>query len=173
METATRGRDERQLAAELIAAAGGKLIGRTRLQKLAYLMQATGLSQEFYFEYRHFGPYSEDLALAVRDATWSGLISETEEPTSWGGFYSIYTTEAVEQDAARRDFAEVATQASSVVLELAATAAFLAKQGAANPWEETERRKPEKAAEGRLQRARELYQRLAAVSTPKALPQIP
>ena len=38
-------------------------------------------------------------------------------------------------------------QASAIELELAATAAFLAREGQADPWGETARRKPEKAAE--------------------------
>ena len=56
-------------------------------------------------------------------------------------------------------------------LELAATAAFLASEGERDPWHETARRKPEKAA--RLDDAKKLYQRLRAISLPVPLPEIP
>ena len=35
--------------------------------------------------------------MATRDATYARLIQEKEEPTNWGGYYSIYSTEPVEQ----------------------------------------------------------------------------
>ncbi|HEY5959864.1 MAG TPA: hypothetical protein VIV60_25090 [Polyangiaceae bacterium] len=172
MNNSTRGKDPRQKASEIIAAAGGTLVGRTRLQKLAYLLELAGLGEGFYFEYRHYGPFSEDLALATRDATYAGLIQEKEEPTSWGGFYSVYSTSPVEQNEVRRAFAQLAKESSAVVLELAATAAFLAEEGANDPWQETARRKPDKAADGRLERAKVLYLEFTKIRAPKELPKI-
>lgn len=71
---------------EIIRAAGGEIVGRTRLQKVAYLLELAGLGHGFSFEYRHYGPYSEDLALASRNADLLGFLEEEERPTSWGGF---------------------------------------------------------------------------------------
>lgn len=62
--------------------------------------------------------------------------------------------------------------ADAVELELAATAAFLAYERFPDPWAETARRKPEKAESGRLERARQLYERLRQIQTPQQLPAI-
>jgi hypothetical protein len=62
---------------------------------------------------------------------------------------------------------------------LAATAAYLfVHEGigaavAGNPWHETQRRKPSKAGNGRLERAAMAYERLRGVKTNKALPSLP
>lgn len=159
-------------AAAIVAATGGKLVGRTRMQKLAYLFEQTGLGEGFQFTYRHYGPYSEDLALATQNAEHLGLLVETERPATWGGTYSVFTTTQEEPDPVRKAFAEVACSADAVELELAATAAFLSEEGCDDPWQETARRKPDKAAEGRLEKARALYCLLTQVQTPKELPAI-
>ena len=56
------------------------------------------------------------------------------------------------------------------LLELAATALFLAREGFSDPWSETARRKPDKAEGGRLDKSKQLYQRLRQVQTPRSLP---
>lgn len=172
MNTVSKFKADRQKATEIIAAAGGTLVGRTRLQKLGYLLELAGLGDGFQFEYRHYGPYSEGLALATRDATLVGMIQEKEEPTSWGGFYSVYTTNPVEQSELRQAFARLASASSAVALELAATAAFLAAERCDDPWQETARRKPDKAADGRLEKAKELYRQFLAIPAPNTLPKI-
>lgn len=163
-------------AAGIVRDAGRKIVGRTRLQKIAYLLSACGLENNFSFEYRHYGPYSEELATAVRIARLSGLVNETEQPAQWGGTYSTYTTTVEDNPkipAVRRKLAEVAAGADAIELELAATAAFLATEDCPDPWTETARRKPEKADSGRLDRAKTLYRTLQAIETPVRLPEIP
>jgi uncharacterized protein YwgA len=54
-------------AAGLVRDAGGRIVGRTRLQKVAYLLTVTGLEEGFAFAYKHYGPYSEELATATND----------------------------------------------------------------------------------------------------------
>lgn len=154
---------------DIICAAGGEIVGRTRLQKVAYLLELAGLGDGFSFEYRHYGPYSEELAIAARTAALLGLLKEEERPTSWGGFYSIFR---VSGPSTKQEFAMAAAEADSVVLELAATAAFLAKENVSDPWGETARRKPEKADASRLEMAKSLYQSLAGIKTPHSLPVI-
>jgi hypothetical protein len=72
-----------------------------------------------------------------------------------------------------------AKRIGAVELELAATAAYLfinEEIGAAaggNPWHETRRRKPSKAAGGRLERAARAYDELSRFTTAKPLPQLP
>jgi len=161
--------------ADIIRDAGGRVVGRTRLQKLGYLLELSGLGEGFSFEYRHYGPYSEELAAAARNAKFLGLIFEQEHPASWGGTYSVSTAAAASADAAdqpRIRLAGEAVAADPIELELAATAAFLAVEGATDPWQETAKRKPEKAGGGRLENAKALYRRFQQIETPRPLPRI-
>jgi hypothetical protein len=151
------------------------VVGRTRLQKISYLLSTSGLESGFSFSCRHYGPFSEDLATAARDADLLGLIKEYEQPTSWGGTYSTYEVDSTQPPtgaAVRAALATEAARADAVQLELAATAVFLAKEGHNDPWAETARRKPEKANDGRLDKAKELYRGLQAIETPVRLPAI-
>jgi uncharacterized protein len=159
--------------AEIVRDAGGRVIGRTRLQKIAYLLTVAGLEDGLPFVYKHYGPYSEDLAAGARDANLIGLVRETEQQASWGGTYSTYVVAdgpGPSVPAARRRLAEEAASADAIELELAETAIFLAKEGQKDPWEETMRRKPEKAEGGRIGRAQALYRRLSAIETPLPWP---
>jgi uncharacterized protein YwgA len=163
--------------ARIIIDAGGKIVGRTRLQKLAYFLEAAGVGEGFFFEYRHYGPFSESLAMAARNAYVLGLVEEEEKATDWGGFYSIYSAKCSSEIAStdnqpRMNLIKLAVEADPVALELAATAAFLSKDGIEDPWEETERRKSDKAKDGRLEKAKALYAQLACIPTPRRLPQI-
>lgn len=161
--------------AAIVHDAGGRIVGRTRLQKVAYLLSIAGLEEGLPFTYKHYGPYSEDLASAARDARLLGLMRETEEQASWGGTYSIYAVDEQSSSAIpsmRRRLAKEAASADAIELELAATAVLLAKEGHRNPWEETARRKPQKAENDRISRAKKLYRRLSAIKTPVPWPRI-
>lgn len=164
---------ESKKVAAIIADAGGRVVGRTRLQKIAYLLTVTGMESGLVFTYKHYGPYSEDLASAARIGDLLGDLQESEHAAAWGGTYSIFTAQspAIGNDSRRR-FAEVAAESDAVELELAATAVFLAKEGYPDPWQETARRKPEKADIERLARARELLRSLSRIPTPVPLPAI-
>lgn len=162
-------------AARIVRDAGGRVVGRTRFQKIAFLLSTVGLEDNLAFSYKHYGPFSEDLARATHEAKLFGLLRESEHPASWGGTYSIYEVDerpGAEIAPARVTFSELAVSADAVELELAATAVFLFKEGAADPWSETARRKPEKAENGRIDRAKALYQRLRSIDTPAPLPAI-
>jgi uncharacterized protein YwgA len=149
----------------IIADAGGQIVGRTKLQKIAYLLEAAGEGEEFHFDYHHYGPYSEDLARATSLAGMTGDIREEEKVANWGGSYSVYTTSTSSQeDGVRQRLVKAAAEANSVVLELAATAAYFAENGKSDPWAETEKRKPDKAEEGRLDAAKRLYEELRGIS---------
>jgi len=165
---------EAENAARIIQDAGGQLKGRTRLQKVAYFLEITGLGDGFEFEYHRFGPYSEQLAEAISAAALLGMVSEEEYPTNWGGTYSIFTTErssSNQPNALRVELLSQALASDPIALELAATAAFLAGEGEIDPWVETERRKPEKA-KTRLEDAKALYSRLQSLPTPQGIPVI-
>jgi uncharacterized protein len=162
------------IVSDIVRDAGGQVVGRTKLQKLTYLLVASGLEVELPFLYKHYGPYSEVVAVAAREAHLLGLLKEKEDLTSWGGSYSTYSVDGKsdsEVPSARLDLARIANSADAVELELAATALFLAREGRTkDAWAETERRKPEKASNGRLDKAKVLYRKLAAVNTPNPLP---
>jgi len=162
-----------QEAAAIVRDAGGQIVGRTRLQKIAFVLEAAGLGGGFPFRYKHYGPYSEQLTVASQRARILGVMRETESVAGWGGVYSTFST-TMPQDSninpARRRLAQEMVNADAVELELAATALFLSYEKAPDPWGETERRKPEKAANGRLDRAKQLYQKLRQIQTPESLP---
>ena len=175
MTKRARQKSDAEKVANIVRDAGGKLVGRTRLQKIAYLLELAGVGEGFSFEYRHYGPYSEELASAVQIASLRGLLNEVERPTSWGGFYSIFSTDRApddEQLSARLDLASKGAAADPIELELSATAAFLSSKGIRDAWQETENRKPEKAGHGRLEKAKTLYEGLCAIPTPSSLPKI-
>jgi uncharacterized protein YwgA len=163
-----------QKISEIVRDAGGTIIGRTKLQKVAYLLAAAGLENELPFTYKHYGPYSEALALAARDASLLGYVNEAEQTAAWGGTYSIYRVPGAVANvpvSPRQQLASEAARADAIVLELAATAVFLRnEENVPDVWAETSRRKPEKATEARINDAKALLRRLAAIQVPRPLP---
>lgn len=166
------------VAARLVDEAGGQLVGRTRLQKVACLAKLAGFLDTFQFEYRHYGPFSEGLAGSMEIASGLHFVEEKEERADWGGWYSIYRktpTTPAGTDHDRRVFITKAAEIGPILLELAATAAFLHDtEGleAEAAWAETARRKPDKADAGRLDMAKKAYKQLLALPTPRPLPAI-
>lgn len=168
------GLNEAKRAAEIVRDAGGNIVGRTRLQKIAYILEAAGFGAGFPFRYKHYGPYSELLANATQSARIVGLLQEQESMAAWGGVYSTYLSQLQPDFSVphtRRRLAQELVNVDAVELELAATALFLANERHPDPWGETARRKPDKADDGRLHGARQLYQRLHAI-VPEQLPAI-
>lgn len=167
------GIDDAHAAAAIVRDAGGRIVGRTRLQKIGFFLEAAGLGYGFPFQYKHYGPYSEQLALGTQHAAALRLISEDEALSSWGGTYSIFISNVAHDaqvNSGRIRLAHELASADAIELELAATALLLRQDGFADPWSETERRKPEKAADGRLERAKQLYRHVREIKTPEPLP---
>tara|TARA_R110002033_G_scaffold18959_14_gene49343 strand:+ start:869 stop:1381 length:513 start_codon:yes stop_codon:yes gene_type:complete len=165
------GTDNAKYLAELIEIAGGQVVGRTRLQKIAYLLELTGLGNGLSYQYKHYGPFSQDLASASELATMFGKITEEKKPTNWGGHYSVFSVDGSKTgDDIKSQIVSLARDANPVDLELAATAAYLSDTGFDEPWEETSRRKPEKSS--RIESAKILYSKLASIPTPQPWPQI-
>lgn len=169
------GIDYANRAASIVRDAGGIIVGRTKLQKIGFFLEIAGVGDGFLFRYKHYGPYSEQLADATQHAAALRLIIEKESVANWGGLYSTFSSQVPADqntDTARIRLAQEMVNADAVELELAATAAFLACEHFSDPWAETARRKPEKAEGGRLEGAKQLYRRLQEVPTPRALPKI-
>ena len=157
----------------IVRAAGGSLTGRTRLQKTVYLLELAGFIDGFDFEYRHYGPYSEDLTDATLLARISGSLEEEERRANWGGTYSIFKASGASPaiSAEMKSMIKLSISSNPIALELAATAAFLAVEGVDKPWEETLDRKPDKAQY--IDAAKQMYSRLLEIATPNPLPAIP
>jgi uncharacterized protein len=163
-------------AAAIVRDAGGRIVGRTRLQKVAYLMEIVGFGSGFRFEYKHYGPYSERLSDAVAMANAFGFLEEEERGTEWGGTYSIYFYRDSPAGAPNDDrviFVKRAAEIDAICLELAATAAYLKLEaGSKTPWEDTKKLKPEKATKERITLAKLAYAELRKLATPESLPPI-
>lgn len=163
--------------AEIVRDAGGELVGRTRLQKIVYLLTAAGLEDDFRFSYKRYGPYSEELADVAERAVLFGKVSEKEGRADWGSVYSIYSVEASsmaprdgkEPDNRQRIVSEAA-EVNAIVLELAATAVFLSKEGFDDPWAEVAHRKAVKHTHARRRSAKTLLKKLRDIKVPEPLP---
>jgi uncharacterized protein YwgA len=149
--------------AALIKANGGRVVGKTRLQKISYLLEEMRLGVGTTFDYHNYGPFSAELAFAADDAESLGYICTEQLFGTHEVPYTVFTTndDAPEfNDKAadkRREALELMKSCSALALEIAATAVYLKLNGYPDDcWDEVERRKPLKATDDRLKRAREL-----------------
>ena len=155
--------------ARLVHLNGGRLIGKTRLQKSAYFLEMTRAGFGFDFSYYRFGPYSEELTSSIDDALALGLISIDWRESQGGTRYAIFHSglaneDEDEQDIKRRKVLDVLKKFSSIEIELAATADFLKRNGYANdPWTETKRRKANKVDSERLTKSKQLLQEIVSI----------
>jgi uncharacterized protein YwgA len=164
--------EREDIVAAVVAAAGGTLTGRVRLQKAVYLLDRLGLKSGFGYEYHHYGPYSRDLDSATADAKAFGLIEEEyEHRQSDGAMYSIFKrspraafNEAAYGDLRRErasELARVFAGTNVTVLELAATIDWLWREEGYDDWHsEIIKRKGVKVRSGRLERAIDLLRDL-------------
>ena len=160
---------EKLLAAIVSSAPKGRLVGRVRLQKIIYLLQKAGLSDasRFDFSYHHYGPYSAEVDSARWFADALNIINEKRERRqSDGAAYSIFTIGEKAKDipSLPEPYAEHVrkwAETDSIVLELAATAHWLATEEKVTDWkEEIRRRKTWKVEDGRLDKALALLKEL-------------
>lgn len=158
--------------AAVLDAAGGELIGRIRLQKVAYLLDQLGFESGFSYSYYHYGPYSRDLENATLDATvFLGVKEQIDYRLSDGAAYSIFsrTGDPVDQAAFGSLDPDYATElvrkfkaTNPTILELAATAHWIAVRENRADWEaEVRKRKNVKSQNGRLEQALGLLRELA------------
>jgi uncharacterized protein YwgA len=154
-------REER--VAAILEAAGGQLVSRVRLQKIAYLLDQLGMHTGFDYQYHHYGPYSRELDSAIADAKAFDFVAEEfGNRKSDGARYSIFRLKKHPTDAAfgglRRDQAtqlvSMLAATNVTVLELAATAHWLVEAEKVDDWQgEIKRRKGAKTEGGRLAEA--------------------
>lgn len=168
------------IVAALIAASGGQLVGRVRLQKALYLLERLDFGTDLPFEYHHYGPYSRELDNATADARAFDLVDEEfARRQSDGAMFSIFKLkgapaidEALYGELGRARTAElmqkfVATNVT--VLELAATVDWLWRFEKIADWRsEIAKRKGRKVQGGRLEKSIELLGELGL--KPPAVP---
>jgi uncharacterized protein YwgA len=156
--------------ADIVAATGGRLVSRVRLQKLAYLLDQIGGKSGFHYVYHYYGPYSRDLDTAILDAEADGLVTERiEHRQRDGAHYSIFQARFdtdqhpfcyLESEALRERAKRLASE-HVTVLELAATAHWLKQVEKVEDWRsEIVRRKGTKTSDGRLDEAMRLLTEL-------------
>ncbi len=155
--------EREDVVAAVVAAAGGELIGRVRLQKAVYLMDKLGLDSGFSFDYHHYGPFSRDLDNATVDATAFDLVEEkTERRQSDGAAYSIFKLKGHSKPEAygklgkekAMELARCFVATNVTILELAATIDWLWRSEKIKDWKsEIKKRKGVKVQDGRLERA--------------------
>lgn len=171
--------EREDIVAAVLAAAGGQLTGRVRLQKTVYLLDRLGLDSGFPFEYHHYGPYSRDLDNAAGDAEAFDLVEETKAYRhSDGAAYSIFSLkdgvaakpEAYGTLGADRaaELVHLFANTNVTVLELAATVDWLWRSEGYADWRtEITKRKGVKVQNGRLDLAVALLSQLG-LTPPKA-----
>ena len=163
--------DIEDIVVHLIALHGGELVGRTRLQKEAYLLHRCGaFDLPFPFIYHHYGPYSLALADGLIDAHAGGRIDIEEKTGAYGVRYAIFKSKGADApdrlgdlpaDRVRSLLREM-QDVSDIVLELAATIVFLREEDGYvhDAIEETKARKPLKATAERMKQALNLLRKL-------------
>jgi uncharacterized protein YwgA len=152
-----------EIAVNLIKLSPGQLVGRTRLQKEAYLLDRCGAELGLPFTYHYYGPYSFELADGWEDALAEGRIEIEEELRRYGVSYSLFKLKkpcsgpdnlgnlpAADARARLEKMAAV----SEIVLELAATIIYLKEEGYGEPpIKELKTRKPLKATDKLIKKA--------------------
>ena|SRR5436305_50145 len=155
---------------DVVKLSGGKLVGKTRLQKSVYFLEVFNIGFGFKFTYHHYGPYSEELESCAEDAAALHLIGidwgYTQDGAKYAVFHDTQSNRSIEGgavNAIRRDILHILEQYSAVELELAATTDYLFRHGYSNdPWAETRRRKSGKVTDARMGRASQLLTELWA-----------
>lgn len=152
----------------IINAAGGEVVGKTRLQKIVYLVQESRDSIGFDFEYHHYGPYSAELSDNISMALIFDEVNEdVRRRMSDGVPYSVFSSKS-ETSSLYRDFVKESSDLikslrdeNSTVLELAATIHWLNhKEGFSGDqlWEELKVRKGPKVNPGNISEAKRVLE---------------
>jgi uncharacterized protein YwgA len=168
--------EREDIIAAVVAAAGGKITSRVRLQKVIYLLDRLGMRCGFDFDYHHYGPYSREIDSAITDAKAFSVIEEDfGRRVSDGAKYSIFTlkgevkTEAFGKLGRKRTekIVTLLSKTNVTVLELAATVDWLRNAEKYEDWRsEIIKRKGMKVQGGRLEKAISLLEQIKLAPSP-------
>jgi len=174
--------EREHIVAAVVAAAGGELTGRVRLQKVVYLLDQLEFNSGFDYTCYNYGPYSRDLDNATADAQAFDLIEETfAHRASDGARYSVYKLKPdvepkpeVFRHLGRErvtTLVERFKRENVTVLELAATVRWVVHEERIVDWRsEVTKRKSVKVLNGRLDRAVALLKELGVAPPPISPP---
>lgn len=156
--------------AAMIHASDREDMGKTCLQKTAYILQAKGLGfSSIVFDYYKYGPFSPEIAFAADDAEALNYISrETyrgNHPLPYTVFRPKGNSPSFPDFVAREQVLKVLDilkRYAMLDLELAATAIYLKNNGhRENFIQEVKKRKPRKATASRMERVERLLRALS------------
>lgn len=164
--------NEEELVGQVLAAAGGELVGRVRIQKVFYLLDKLGMESGFSYSYHHYGPYSSDLTDAIDGAkAFRFVVEETRRRKSDGVPFGVFKLGDVEPEISDKvgiltnsqvkSYVELMNAHSSTVLEIAATIHWLQNEPGVEDWRaELIERKGQKTEGGRTDKALNLLAEL-------------
>ncbi len=162
--------DNTEKVALVLQAAEGQIVGRIRFQKIFYLLEQLDIRSGFDFSYHHYGPYSEDLSIAIdRTSLVDGLIKEVKKEAG-DYYYSVYSSQS-HIDPPNQiggltwekvcEYVRTMKAESSMVLEIAATIHWLQLKEKVADWKtELKNRKGSKAEDSRIEKALNLLGQL-------------
>jgi uncharacterized protein YwgA len=103
----------------------GKIEGRTKFQKIVYILQNLGVPFEEKFTYHYFGPYSAELQLEINDLVDSGVLKEYSQNPY---IYKVDSSNQIETDyvGVDSDLLQDLLKQDYRILELVATLFYLA-----------------------------------------------
>ena len=167
---------------EIFQACDNEIIGRIRLQKLAYLAEKINYGLGVKFHYHHYGPFSEGLVSFIDDVVIDETVSEEikRKKNNLGEYfvYKINDNNSNAMDNNSATFFKAAKEIDPLYLELLATALFLQEEDKeTDVWQKLRELKPEKAQDKYLQKSYEAYCKLQELSKNlediTALPDLP
>lgn len=141
---------------------GGRVVGRKRMQKLAYLLQHSGAPLEATFNIHNYGPFSREIADAIEEASFAGAIKEECLPVGVYGTYQYVYELGVPKSESDAEFSPntkmlllTLSGFATVALEVASTIAFFEEQGLSrnDAVAKTRQLKPGKSVSGILNNA--------------------
>lgn len=153
----------------VVALNGGKLVGRTRLQKTLYLLERCGMAAGLNYGYHDYGPFSVEVAEAMDFAEVEKRVVSEKKLGPHSVPYYIFTTDEKKPGQLGRlrskrveDYLRIMKEYSAFDLEVAATMAYLKDTGVPESEVEAKVRelKPAKATDERVRRAQELLEKL-------------
>jgi len=158
-----------QLVAQIVSLNGGKVVGKTRLQKMIYLLDQCGLNSGCRYDYHYYGPFSPEIAEAAEDACALQLLSYSESFGFHAVPYGVYETASKVEIPDKIGALSVEAilgklwnleKYSAIELELAATIVYLREHGSVEPERDLASLKPRKATDERVSRAKQLLRDL-------------
>ena len=118
----------------IIEAAGGKILGKTKFQKLVYLAQEKGLYLGYDFGYHYFGVFSSELEMDLQSGEVFGVFSQDVKSDYYGcpieiSLKDMNQVQSVDSSNSALSMVSELSKEESRVLEVLSTIIYLKKAG--------------------------------------------